>query len=108
MARQYEIGVIGAGNAAEGIVHGIVRNTILFADRIIASDPSEVRRDLFTKRFQVAVTSDNRSDPATAISQYERFINVDKVDAVFGTHALIQQGVTIRRLGLAVIDEQGF
>jgi len=61
MARQYEIGVIGAGNAAEGIVHGIVRNTILFADRIIASDPSETRRDLFVKRFQVAVTSDNRA-----------------------------------------------
>lgn len=31
------------------------------------------------------ITSDNRSDPATAISQYERFINVDGVDAVFGT-----------------------
>ncbi len=31
------------------------------------------------------ILSDNRSDPATAISQYERFINVDKVDAVFGT-----------------------
>ncbi|WP_417674769.1 amino acid ABC transporter substrate-binding protein [Roseibium sp.] len=31
------------------------------------------------------VLSDNRSDPATAINQYERFINVDKVDAVFGT-----------------------
>lgn len=31
------------------------------------------------------VTSDNRSDPATAISQYERFINVDQVDALFGT-----------------------
>ncbi|KAA9006775.1 amino acid ABC transporter substrate-binding protein [Histidinibacterium aquaticum] len=31
------------------------------------------------------ITSDNRSDPATAINQYERFINVDQVDAVFGT-----------------------
>ncbi len=31
------------------------------------------------------IMSDNRSDPATAINQYERFINVDKVDAVFGT-----------------------
>ncbi len=31
------------------------------------------------------ILSDNRSDPATAISQYERFINVDGVDAVFGT-----------------------
>lgn len=31
------------------------------------------------------IVSDNRSDPATAINQYERFINVDNVDAVFGT-----------------------
>ena len=31
------------------------------------------------------IVSDNRSDPATAINQYERFINVDGVEAVFGT-----------------------
>jgi branched-chain amino acid transport system substrate-binding protein len=31
------------------------------------------------------VVSDNRSDNATAISQYERFITVDGVEAVFGT-----------------------
>ncbi|MBJ3775449.1 amino acid ABC transporter substrate-binding protein [Acuticoccus mangrovi] len=31
------------------------------------------------------IVSDNRSDPATAINQYERFINVDDVDAVYGT-----------------------
>ena len=31
------------------------------------------------------LVSDNRSDNATAISQYERFINVNGVEAVFGT-----------------------
>lgn len=31
------------------------------------------------------IESDNRSDAATAINQYERFINVDGVDAVYGT-----------------------
>jgi branched-chain amino acid transport system substrate-binding protein len=31
------------------------------------------------------IMSDNRSDPATAINQYERFVNVDQVEAVFGT-----------------------
>lgn len=31
------------------------------------------------------IVSDNRSDTATALSQYERFINVDNVDIVFGT-----------------------
>ncbi len=60
MTTQYEIGVIGAGNAAEGIVHGILRNTVLFADRIVASDPSESRRRLFAERFKIDVTDDNR------------------------------------------------
>ncbi len=31
------------------------------------------------------IVSDNRSDTETTISQYERLINVDKVDLVFGT-----------------------
>lgn len=60
MARPFEIGVIGAGNAAEGIVHGILRNTVLFADRIVASDPSETRRKLFVERFHIEATADNR------------------------------------------------
>lgn len=60
MATQYEIGVIGAGNAAEGIVHGILRNSVLFDDRMIAADPSETRRNVFAERFNIAVTSDNR------------------------------------------------
>jgi pyrroline-5-carboxylate reductase len=57
--RQYEIAIIGAGNAAEGIVHAIVRNTLLFADRIVAADPNEERRELFSQRFNVTVTDDN-------------------------------------------------
>ena len=57
---QYEIGVIGAGNAAEGIVHGILRSTVLFDDRLIASDPIEARRRVFAERFHIAVTEDNR------------------------------------------------
>ncbi len=60
MNTQYEIGVIGAGNAAEGIVHGILRNSVLFDDRMIASDPAESRRTVFADRFHIAVTDDNR------------------------------------------------
>jgi pyrroline-5-carboxylate reductase len=56
---QYEIGVIGAGNAAEGIVHGVLRNSMLLDDRIIASDPNEQRRRVFESRFRVATTDDN-------------------------------------------------
>lgn len=57
---QYEIGVIGSGNAAEGIVHGLLRNSVLLDDRIIASDPSEARRRAFRDRFNITVTDDNR------------------------------------------------
>jgi pyrroline-5-carboxylate reductase len=60
MSTQYEIGVIGAGNAAEGIVHGILRRMVLLDDRIIAADPQEARRQLFANRFSIAVTADNR------------------------------------------------
>jgi len=60
VATQYEIGVIGAGNAAEGIVHGILRNTLLFADRLVAADPNPARRKVFAERFKVDVTEDNR------------------------------------------------
>ncbi len=60
MTTQFEIGVIGAGNAAEGIVHGILRNSVLFDDRLIASDPVAARRELFADRFNIVVTDDNR------------------------------------------------
>ncbi|RMF83230.1 MAG: pyrroline-5-carboxylate reductase [Planctomycetota bacterium] len=60
MHTQYEIGVIGAGNAAEGIIHGVLRNSVLLDDRVIASSPSEARRKLFAERFGIAVTADNR------------------------------------------------
>ena len=38
----------------------------------------------FDKEVELVV-NDNRSDTETAISQYERFINVDNVDLTFGT-----------------------
>ena len=81
MTTQYEIGVVGAGNAAEGIVHGILRNTLLFADRMIASDPDEPRRRLFVERFNVAVTEDNRhlvasSDIIILAVKPQKFIEV--------------------------------
>ncbi|NOT00422.1 MAG: pyrroline-5-carboxylate reductase [Phycisphaerales bacterium] len=60
MHTQYEIGVIGAGNAAEGIVAGLLRNSVLLDDRIIACDPAAARRELFARRFGIAVTDDNR------------------------------------------------
>ncbi len=61
MHSQYEIAVIGCGNAAEGIVHGLLRKMILLDDRIIGADPHQERRDSFSARFNIAVTADNRA-----------------------------------------------
>lgn len=61
MHPQYEIAVIGSGNAAEGVVHGLLRRTVLLDDRLIATDPNPDRRELFARRFQIAVSDDNRS-----------------------------------------------
>ncbi|MCB9849103.1 MAG: pyrroline-5-carboxylate reductase [Phycisphaerales bacterium] len=60
MHTQYEIAVIGSGNAAEGIVHGLLRRMILLDDRIIATDPNPERREAFAKRFNITTTDDNR------------------------------------------------
>jgi len=61
MHTQYEIAVIGSGNAAEGIVHGLLRRMILLDDRIIATDPHQARRDLFAQRFNITTSDDNRA-----------------------------------------------
>ncbi|MBI4719306.1 MAG: pyrroline-5-carboxylate reductase [Planctomycetes bacterium] len=96
MATQFEIGVIGAGNAAEGIVHGILRNTVLFEDRMIASDPSEARRKLFADRFHIVVTADNRqvvenSDIVVLAVKPQQFMEVcaGVRDLVRGDHLIV-------------------
>jgi len=59
MPTQFEIGVIGAGNAAEGIIHGVLRNSVLLDDRIVASDMNEVRRQAIETKFRIQTTDDN-------------------------------------------------
>ena len=60
MQTQYEIAVIGSGNAAEGVVHGLLRKMILLDDRIIATDPNADRRAAFANRFNITTSADNR------------------------------------------------
>jgi pyrroline-5-carboxylate reductase len=73
MSTQYEIAVIGSGNAAEGIVHGLLRRMILLDDRIIATDPNPERRQAFADRFNIAVTDDN---PAAVRDSYIVLLSV--------------------------------
>jgi pyrroline-5-carboxylate reductase len=59
MSAQYQLGVIGAGNMAEGIVAAAVAQKLYSAGQIIVSDPVAERRSLFRDQFGTSVTEDN-------------------------------------------------
>ncbi len=54
----HTLGFIGAGNMAEAIARGAIDKGVLPAEKMIASDPSEARREIF-KSLGVMVTQDN-------------------------------------------------
>lgn len=96
MHSQYEIAVIGSGNAAEGIVHGLLRKMILLDDRIIATDPHEARRKAFADRFRIAVSDDNRTAVADSYivllavkPQQFRDVCTDFADLVRPDHLIV-------------------
>ncbi len=96
LATQYEIGIIGAGNAAEGIVHGLLRNSLLLDDRIIVSNRNAAKRQLFADRFRIAVTDDNRHVVANSYililavkPQVYRDVVAEIKDLVCGEHVIV-------------------
>ncbi|MEP0844663.1 MAG: pyrroline-5-carboxylate reductase [Phycisphaerae bacterium] len=60
MADAFELGFIGAGNMAEGIVAAVIARGLYPAGAIVVSDPVPERRELFARRFGTAVAEDNR------------------------------------------------
>ena len=55
---KYELGFLGAGNMAEGIVGGVLRRQVLAAGQILASDPLEDRRRIFREQFGIGLGVD--------------------------------------------------
>jgi ATP-dependent DNA helicase RecG len=68
-------------------------------DAVCTCEPSFLRRPLRLALLRGGLT-------ARAKSAAQRALAEGSVDIVVGTQALIQEGVTIPRLGLAVVDEQ--
>ncbi len=66
MTRPYQVGFIGAGNMAEGIVAGVLVANVFRSGDIIASDPSEDRRRLFEERFGLTMIDDSPKVVASA------------------------------------------
>src|SRR5687767_2951700 len=55
-----DLAILGAGNMAEAIARAVTRANVFRPDQIIASDPSDTRRDLFQSELHVHTTQDNR------------------------------------------------
>lgn len=55
------LGFIGAGNMAEAMIRGIIRNQVVQPDQIIASDISVERKEHLSSAFDIRIATDNRS-----------------------------------------------
>ncbi len=66
---KYRLGFIGSGNMAEAIARAAIDKRIVEVNGLIASDPLESRRDLFSV-MGITVTADN----AEVISQSEQLL----------------------------------
>jgi pyrroline-5-carboxylate reductase len=55
----YELSILGAGNMAEAIARGVLAKKVCTADQIIAADPVEARRTLFTRELGIRTVSNN-------------------------------------------------
>lgn len=53
------LGFIGGGNMAEAIVKGLLDQNIISADRIVVSDPSAARLEVFSHYFKTRTSADN-------------------------------------------------
>jgi pyrroline-5-carboxylate reductase len=57
---EHNLGFVGAGNMAEGILAALLEKGPYAREQVIVSDPATDRRELFARRFGVTATQDNR------------------------------------------------
>ncbi len=58
-AMPYELAILGAGNMAEAIARGVLAKKVFTPAQIIAADPVEARRNLFTQQLGIKTVTDN-------------------------------------------------
>jgi len=110
MAARYQLGFIGAGNMAEAIAAGVLRGGLMPAADMIASDPADDRRRLFSERYAIATTADGRAvlaDSARVLLAVKPQVLSEVMNALAGAwrpdHLIITilAGVAIDRIAQA-------
>ena len=56
---RYELAILGAGNMAEAIARGVLVKAVFKPEQIIAADPVEARRTLFSEQLGIRSVVDN-------------------------------------------------
>ncbi len=56
----YELGILGAGNMAEAIVRGVLRQGLFKSEQLFAADISPQRRAVFERMLHIRTVEDNR------------------------------------------------
>jgi pyrroline-5-carboxylate reductase len=60
MAIRKGVGFIGGGQMAEALIKGLISSGFVSKEKIVASDPSEGRRDHLAKAYGIRVTGENK------------------------------------------------
>jgi pyrroline-5-carboxylate reductase len=58
--KKKKLGFIGGGNMAEALIKGLVSASFMEAKNIVASEPSQTKRDALHAAYKIKVTGDNR------------------------------------------------
>lgn len=56
---KFELGIIGAGNMAQAIIHGVLQAGLYQPQQVCAADPSDQRLELFRNTLKVQTNPDN-------------------------------------------------
>ncbi len=93
---------IVAAAALEAALASGLQAAFMAPTELLAEQHFERLRAILGDRHRIELVTASSPDSASA----RRALRSDDAVLAIGTHALIQQGVEFRRLGLAVIDEQ--
>ena len=82
------------------------RQALLLAPTELLAEQHYERLQPYAERLGVRAALLSGSLPAAARKEVTGRIGSGEVDFVVGTHALIQEGVSVPRMGLGIVDEQ--
>ena len=103
-------GDVGSGKTIVSLLSAF--NTINSGFQVAVMAPTEIlarqhfllAQKIYPKNINIELIS-GKSDLKTKKNIHEKLLS-DKIDILFGTHALFQKKITFKKLGLIIIDEQ--